>query len=158
MKIIVISDTHGNFPLALRACEHAEPIDLAIHLGDSDDGNDAELLEQFLDVDVIKVAGNCDPGSDAPRELIWECKGRRLLLAHGDRYGVKNGMSRLEQRALEAGADAVLFGHTHCATITTRSGMLFVNPGTLMKSGAPTTFAILEISSTGIEVNLQTIS
>jgi len=158
MKVIVISDTHGNFPLALRACEQSEPLDAAIHLGDGDNGNDADLLAQFLGIDLIRVAGNCDPGSSSPREILWECNGKRLLLAHGDRYGVKNGMGRLEQRGLEAGADAVLFGHTHCATITTLSGMLFVNPGTLMKSGTPTTFAILEISSTGIEASLQDIS
>lgn len=158
MKVIVISDTHGNFPLALRACEYVEPIDAVIHLGDGDCGNDVDLLAQFLSVDVIRVAGNCDPGSNAPREILWECNGKRLLLTHGDRYGVKNGMGRLEQRGIETGADAVLFGHTHCATITTLSGMLFVNPGTLMKSGTPTTFAILEISSTGIEASLQDIS
>ena len=158
MKVIVISDTHGNFPLALRACEQAEPIDAIIHLGDSDDGNDVDLLEQFLNIDVIRVAGNCDPGSAAPRELLWESNGKRLLLVHGDSYRVKNGMGRLEQRALEIGADAVLFGHTHCATITTLSGKLFINPGTLMKSATPTTFAILEIYSTGIEARLQEIS
>lgn len=158
MKVIVISDTHGNFPLAMRACEQAEPIDAAIHLGDGDNGNDADLLAEVLNVDVIRVAGNCDHGFAAPRELLWECNGKRLLLTHGDRYGVKNGMGRLEQRGIEAGADAVLFGHTHFATITTLSGMLFVNPGTLMNSGAPTTFAILEIESNGIKAYLQDIS
>ena len=158
MKVIVISDTHGNVPLALRACEQTKPFDAVIHLGDGDDGNDPDLIEQYLDIDVIRVAGNCDPNSAAPRELLWECNGKRLLLVHGDSYGVKNGMGRLEQRGLDAEADAVLFGHTHCATITTLSGMLFVNPGTLMKSDTPTTFAILEISSTGIKARLQDIS
>lgn len=158
MKVIVISDTHGNFPLALRACEQVESIDAVIHLGDGADGSDAALLEQFLDVDVIRIAGNCDPDSAAPRELIWEYGGKRLLLSHGDRYGVKSGMGKLEQRGLETGADAVLFGHTHCALITTLSGILFVNPGTLIKSGTPTTFAILEISSSGIDACLREIS
>lgn len=158
MKIIVISDTHGNFPLALQACEQTEQFDLVIHLGDSDDGNDIDLLEQFLNIDIIRVAGNCDPGSNAARELLCEYKGKRLLLAHGDRYGVKNGMSMLEQRGLETGADVVLFGHTHCAKITTLSGMLLVNPGTMMKSDKPATFAVLEICPTGINANLHYIS
>lgn len=156
MKILVISDTHGNYPLALRAADLAGSIDAVIHLGDGDD--DAELLARILDIEVIRVAGNCDSKSSAPRELLWECKGKRLLLAHGDRYGVKAGMSRLEQRGIEIGADAVLFGHTHLATVTALSGILFINPGTLMKSTACTSFAVMEIGPTGITARLQEIS
>ena len=156
MRILVISDTHGNSPLLLRAGERAEPIDAAIHLGDGNE--DADLLSHILDIEVIRVAGNCDQSSAAPRELLWECGGKRLLLVHGDQYGVRNGISRLEQRGIDLVADAVLFGHTHLATIITLSGILFINPGTLMKSSARTTFAIVEIDSSGIKTELQHIS
>lgn len=156
MRILVISDTHGNYPLALRACDQAEPLHAVIHLGDG--GNDADLLSLVLGSDPIRVAGNCDSGVAAPRELIWECEGKRLLLVHGDRYGVKSGLGRLEQRGIEAGVDVVLFGHTHCATITTLSGILFVNPGTLMRSVFQTTFAILEISPDNITAHIHNIA
>jgi len=152
MRILVISDTHGNYQLALRACDLAGAVDCVIHLGDGRD--DAELLSQILDITVIRVAGNCDPGSDAPRELLWECEGKRLLLAHGDRYDVKRGLGRLEQRCIETGADVALFGHTHCAMISVRADILFVNPGSLMNSGRKATFAILEITSCGIKAHL----
>jgi putative phosphoesterase len=155
MRILVISDTHGNYPLALRACELAEPVDTVIHLGDG--GDDAGLIHHALGINLIRVAGNCDHGSTGPREMLWECEGKRLLLAHGDRYGVKNGLGRLEQRGIEARADIVLFGHTHCATIITLSGILFVNPGTLMRSERQTTYAVLEISSAGVTANLHEI-
>jgi putative phosphoesterase len=144
MRILVISDTHGNFPLALKACSMAEQFDTLIHLGDGAD--DATLLNGILDQKVIHLAGNCDVGSTSPRELLWECEGKRLLLVHGDAYGVKNGLGRLEKRAVEVGADAVLFGHTHRATNTTLSGVLAVNPGTLMRTSQHTTFAVLEIT------------
>jgi len=152
MRILVISDTHGNVPLAFMAGEMAEPFDILIHLGDG--GDDAMILEHALDVQVIHIAGNCDLGSTSPRELLWECEGKKLLLVHGDAYGVKNGLARLGHRAREVGADAVLFGHTHRATITTLSGILAVNPGTLMRSSQPTTFAILEINLQDITAEL----
>lgn len=156
MRILVISDSHGNHPLALRACNLAEPVDYVIHLGDGSD--DIELLSWVPNLTLIRVAGNCDPRSDAPREMIWECEGKRLLLAHGDRYDVKSGLGRLERRGIESGADGVLFGHTHCATIVTLSGILFVNPGTLMSSDRQATFAILEITPDGISATLHDIA
>lgn len=155
MRILVISDTHGNFPLAFKACSLADQFDALIHLGDGAD--DAALLEDVLEVAVIHVAGNCDVGSASPRELLWECEGKKLLLVHGDAYGVKNGLARLEKRAREAGADAVLFGHSHRATITTLSGILAVNPGTLMRASQHTTFAILDITPHGITADLYDI-
>ena len=156
MKIIIMADTHGNYPLALRACKMAEPIDAIIHLGDG--AEDVQLLEAALSQPVISVAGNCDSGSTAPREFLWETGGKRVLLVHGDRYGVKNDLSRLEQRGLQMAADAVFYGHSHHASVKNLSGMLFVNPGTLMDSETPTTFALLEITSEGMSVNLMNIT
>jgi putative phosphoesterase len=155
MRILVISDSHGNSPLAFKACTMAEPFKVLIHLGDG--GDDAALLEYGLEEDVIHVAGNCDLGSASPRELLWECEGKRLLLVHGDAYGVKSGLGRLEKRAREVGADAVLFGHTHRATVTSLSGVLAVNPGTLIHTSQHTTYATLEITPHGITAELYDI-
>ncbi|MDA8415341.1 MAG: metallophosphoesterase [Desulfobacteraceae bacterium] len=155
MRILVISDSHGNVPLALLACEMADTFDALFHLGDG--GEDAEYLALALDSKVIHVAGNCDTGSDSPRELLLECEGKRLLLVHGDAYGVKGGLGTLVNRAREAGADAVLFGHTHRATVTTLSGILAVNPGTLLRTAPRKSFAILEITPSGISAQLYDI-
>lgn len=134
----------------------AEPFNAVIHLGDG--AVDANLLNDALDMTVIHITGNCDLGSVSPRELLWECEGKKLLLVHGDAYGVKNGLGRLEKRANEVGADAVLFGHTHRATITTLSGILAVNPGTLIRGSQHTTFATLEITPQGITADLYDIN
>jgi putative phosphoesterase len=152
MKILVMSDTHGNTQLALQACRQTSPFDAIIHLGDG--YADAELLAESLDVKVIQVAGNCDIGSNLPRERIWECEGKRILLVHGDAYSVKSGLEKLTSRAVETGVDAVLFGHTHWATITTLSEILFVNPGTLMHLTKHTSFAVLEIDQASIKAEL----
>ena len=155
MRILVISDSHGNFPRAIKASDLAETFDALFHLGDA--GEDAELLSHALDVPVVHVAGNCDIGSASPRELLLECEGKKLLLVHGDAYGVKSGLERLEKRARELGADAMLFGHTHRATITTLSGILVVNPGTLMRNAPHASFAVLEITPAGIAAQLYDI-
>lgn len=148
MKLLVTSDSHGNYPLLFRASDAASPLHVVIHLGDGSD--DAALLGQATGLEVIRVAGNCDHHSSLPRELIWECAGHRFLLTHGDAYGVKSGLFQLENRALQAGVNVVLYGHSHLAAITAQSGILFINPGTLMKRGGHTTYATLEVHSHGL--------
>jgi putative phosphoesterase len=151
-----MSDSHGNVPLALLACDMAGTFDSLIHLGDG--GEDAEILAHALDITVVHVAGNCDVCSAAPRELLLDYEGKKLLLMHGDAYGVKSGLGMLEKRAREAGVDAVLFGHTHRPTVTTLSGgILAVNPGTLTRTAQLKSFAILEITPADITAQLYDI-
>lgn len=150
MKILVLSDTHGNSTSAFRAHSCCEPVDIIIHLGDGE--VDADQLRDALDVPVISVAGNCDMGSRAPRERVWECEGKRVMLTHGDAYRVKSGLGMLQQRAEEIGADAVLFGHTHQAVHEKHSGILLVNPGTLSNSCQHRSYAVLIITPEEITV------
>ena len=148
MKFLVISDTHGSANRAFIAHSLAEPVDAIIHLGDG--AADADSLREALDVPVINVAGNCDPGSNAPRERVWVCEGKRILLTHGDAYQVKSGLARLRQRAEEVCADAVLFGHTHQMALEDQAGLLLVNPGTLASAAQHRSFAVLNITPEGI--------
>jgi hypothetical protein len=155
MKALVISDTHGNISLAFKAHSLSEPVDIIFHLGDGSD--DADLMRGVLDVPVINVAGNCDVGSVAPREFVWEYEGKKILLSHGDAYRVKSGLIKLEQRGREVGADAVLFGHSHLATNELRLELLLLNPGTLTRAANRRTFAVIEISSDSITASLHDI-
>jgi len=148
MKVLVISDTHGNVQRALAAFALSGPIDAVIHLGDGSD--DVEILRIALDVPLLHVAGNCDQGSSAPREIMWECEGRRILLTHGDEYQVKAGLTRLHQRAVEIGSEAVLFGHTHQAVCDNYRGIILLNPGALTNCDKLCSYAVLEITSEGI--------
>ncbi|OGU13149.1 MAG: hypothetical protein A2076_07700 [Geobacteraceae bacterium GWC2_53_11] len=148
MKVLVISDTHGNVNCAFIAHSRCEPVDALIHLGDG--CGDADLLREVLGIPVINVAGNCDPTSGAPRERVWECEGKRLLLTHGDIYQVKSGLERLRQRAQEIGVDAALFGHTHQSLLESNSGLLLLNPGTLANHGSHRSYAVVHISPEGI--------
>ena len=148
MKVLVISDTHGSSHRAFTAHSLSKPVDAVIHLGDG--AADAELLREALDIPVISIAGNCDSESHAPREIIWECEGRRIFLTHGDAYLVKSGLARLRQRAEEIRADAVLFGHTHQGVLENHAGLLLLNPGTLSNACHHCSYAVMAISPEGI--------
>lgn len=144
MKVLVISDTHGNVNRAFTAHTLCEPVDAIIHLGDG--CADANLLQEVLGIPVVNVAGNCDSGSTAPRELVWECVGKRFLLTHGDAYQVKSGLVKLRQKAINIGVDAVLFGHTHIAVLEDHAGLLLVNPGSLANQNRLRSYAVLIIT------------
>ncbi|MDD2540276.1 MAG: metallophosphoesterase [Desulfuromonadaceae bacterium] len=150
MKILVISDTHGNTNRAFIAHTLSEPVDAVIHLGDG--SADADVLRAVLDIPVINVAGNCDPGANAPREYVWECEGKRILLTHGDLYQVKFGLVKLRQRAKDTGVDAVLFGHTHQSVLENQNGLLLVNPGSLSNACHLRSYAVLIITPEDITV------
>lgn len=147
MRILVLSDTHGNYPLALRAIESCDSIDHVVHLGDL--LNDAYILEQITEREVIKVAGNCDLANDFARESSINIAGTHIFLTHGDRFQVKSGLSLLYKKALLERAQVVLYGHSHKAAITNIKGVLFVNPGCMNRESTNHSYAILTINRSG---------
>jgi uncharacterized protein len=146
MRLLVVSDSHGNYPHLLKAHELAGPVDHIIYLGDG--AEDARLMEQVLEVPVLRVAGNCDMDPNLPLELTLEFGPCRVFLTHGNRQLVKSGLRALVDRGIEVGASVVLYGHTHRPAVQVESGMLFVNPGAL-KHGFPQSYAILTLSGSG---------
>jgi uncharacterized protein len=145
MKLLVISDSHGNYSHALKAHELAGPVDQIIHLGDGAD--DARLMEKVLEVPVHLVAGNCDFDAALPQDLTLEFGECRLFLTHGNRQLVKTDLTQLIDKGMEVGATVVLYGHTHKAAVASAEGMLLVNPGTL-KAGAAGSYAIITVEGT----------
>ena len=152
MKLLIISDSHGNYPLAVKAVELAGLIDLVVHLGDGIE--DARIVESISGHPVIRVPGNCDLGAQGEREILTTLADRITLITHGDRYSVKAGLTRLQIRAEELKANVVLYGHTHHASIDTIGDILFVNPGCLNVSCRNASFALLTITSDGIAAEI----
>jgi putative phosphoesterase len=152
MKFLILSDTHGNYPLAVRAIEQTGRVDRIIHLGD--EMEDARIIEKIVGRPVIKVPGNCDLDATAPRELCKTIAHKRIFLTHGDRYNVKAGLTQLHKKALEERAQIVLFGHSHLAAIETIDGILFINPGSLQSFRTTPTYAVLSIAPDGISAQI----
>lgn len=125
-KIVVLSDTHGNLSSIEKLSDIIKESDYVFHLGDYE--RDINAFQREFGEDKIRsVKGNCDGGG---KDLILDIEGLKILLTHGDRYGVKNGLLTLSLKAEELGVKAVFYGHTHNADITEIKDILYVNPGT----------------------------
>ena len=156
MRLAIFSDTHGNYPLALRALEDAGQLAGVIHLGDEIE--DAGIIEDIVGCPVVKVAGNCDRGTAIPRELNCLFAGVRFYLTHGDAFGVKGGLARLRAKAAAEDAQVVLYGHTHLAAVDRFDGILFVNPGTLHQGSDLKSFATIDIDAGTISARIVRLS
>lgn len=144
MKIMVVSDTHGNYLAPLACLDENSGVDLIVHLGD--EISDGRMLCNLTEVPVLLVPGNCDPEAREPRELCGVIGGQRIFMTHGDRYRVKNGLDALVSKAAEEKASVVLFGHTHVPLVLRENGLLLVNPGTLMAGCKSKSYAILTVT------------
>ena len=153
MRIAVVSDSHGGKYHLERFVQHCktEKFDQVFHLGDV--VGDAKYLRDNLDIPVALVAGNCDFYSRENRELCLNLGGKRFLLVHGDKYGVKLGYERLSYYAEENMADCALFGHTHQPFAAFVGGALLVNPGAL-KNG---NMCVLDVTEKDIVPHLMNI-
>jgi hypothetical protein len=142
VKILVVSDSHGNVSNMCDALERERP-DLVFHLGDVvRDGYQLHLAHP--EVELVQVAGNCDYLRDAPLERTVEVEGCKLILCHGHTYYVKNGYHYLAQHGREAGAAVILCGHTHRALHDTYGSLQVLNPGSV-GFGPDPTYGILQV-------------
>jgi len=156
VKIAVLSDTHGNYPLAVRILDRIPDLSGIIHLGDNT--CDAALVELALSRPVIKIAGNCDAAAEGARELLLHIGEAHLFLTHGDLYNVKCGMDRLIRRVARENVSIALYGHTHIPSIQERDNILFVNPGCLRNTAACQTIALLSIANGAVSADIVPVS
>lgn len=140
VKILVFSDSHGRVGPMQRAID-AEVPDLVCHLGDCE----RDCRQLVWDGPLCQVCGNCDLAPAQPGVYSAAYAGYRFFMTHGHLYGVKYGLLRLSLAAQEAGADVVLFGHTHVPYCSCEGGRWFLNPGSCGQSALPT-YGIIEIT------------
>ena len=129
MKILVLSDSHGNVEHMARAVEREQPR-LILHLGDC--SRDADKLHaRFPDTPLAQVPGNCDYRSTEPPERLLLIEDKRIMICHGHTFGVKQSLLQAGYAAEEENLDLFLFGHTHRPLVDKRGKTLFVNPGSI---------------------------
>lgn len=120
MKIGVISDTHGLLrPEVLPKLEGVESI---LHLGDVGDPGILDALREIAPVTAVR--GNVDtkgPCSRLPETDVLLIEGGYLYLLHN--------IETLHLDPAAAKFSAVLYGHSHKATISRHKGVLYFNPG-----------------------------
>ena len=127
MRIGVLSDTHGSAAAYASALDAMGKVDLILHAGDY--SSDARIMAKRTGVPTQFVGGNCDYNKDDEQELELMLCGFKVLLVHGHNHGVKRSTDRLQEHALERGADVCIFGHSHQAANFRVDKCLFLNPG-----------------------------
>ncbi len=149
MKVLVVSDVHGERKRLEEILKTHEDANLVISLGDS------ELKQKFLqDRDIIAIKGNYPFDKGFAYEHLMDIKGVNTLLVHGHRHKVRSGISRLYHDMVGKNATLALFGHTHQMTFEHCQGRFLLNPGSVAQSRGMETesYLTMKISDEAIEL------
>ncbi|WP_431027418.1 metallophosphoesterase [Lysinibacillus sp. LZ02] len=129
MKLLVMSDTHGDAEVIKKVRDYHPQVDAVVHCGDSELPYDHAYLEG-----VERVRGNCDRTDDRfPNEKVFELGETTVFVTHGHLFNVKSSILSLMYRAKEVGANICCFGHSHLLGAEMVDDILFINPGSLLK-------------------------
>lgn len=161
VRLLVVSDTHGELDNVKKLVEKARTIkpDIVIHLGD--DSPDAEPLKE-IGAQLYVVPGVFEPHYKDPqtkRRLVIEVEGLKILLSHTDtKHQNDPPEERDPQEVLNAGEVDMLFhGHTHIPKVEIRNRKIILNPGHLKtsdKKGYPPTYAIVDIDKEKVSIRI----
>jgi putative phosphoesterase len=171
LKVALISDTHVPDQirrLPSRLIERLHGVDLILHAGDL---VRLDVLESLRSVArVIAVHGNMDEPTvlrRLPRKRLLTLAGRRVGLIHGnqapaiERQYSKPGYS-YDAPPMGAfydylqgelpGAEIIVFGHLHVPVVKHWHGRLLVNPGPVAPNRGRSSFALLKLGGSEVEV------
>jgi len=126
MKILAVSDTHGDREILAKLLERHPNLDGYFYAGDS------ELpASDVLFTTYHAVAGNMDFDSGFPLTVTEVVAGETVFMTHGHRYNVNFGLDNLIEAGQQVEANIILFGHTHQLGVEMHAGMLVLNPGSI---------------------------
>ena len=159
MKILMISDTHGNTSMINKMVSLAVDFDLTIHLGDNyPDG------VPFIDsnVPIIRVPGTWGweyQDNTIDNRRYEEFLGWRFFLTHTPTIDVHDLDSDLDPVDVlnNNGCDIFCHGHTHKPTIYTVGNVTVLNPGHLKSSfdrGYNASYAKIELSELKCKISV----
>ena len=129
MKVLIVSDTHGNDRNLERVLLQNYPMDAVFHLGDM--VGSESYIEDICPCPVNMVSGNNDFLSPAQAEQVVEMEGHRIFMTHGHRYGVTYNLEKVKLAAEARKCDLVFCGHSHRPLVDDEERIIVVNPGSL---------------------------
>lgn len=171
MKILVVSDTHGELEYTKSILRRHKDVDKKLHLGDI--GFPAEELRDFC-----IVRGNHDHDLRLPKELIFPLEKRKAICLHGHLFDEaivsvivnrKDASSmelmdlclqalykRLAAYAKQQGCDTLFFGHTHHRCFLEMDGVVLINPGSVFLGTPQSGYALVEVH--GHDIRMEYVS
>ena len=129
MRILVVSDTHGNAKRIQEILRIEQGFDALIHCGDIE--GEEDQIRKFTGIPCYMCAGNNDWFSQLKGELTFKLDDYRFLVTHGHRYGISLGVEHLLEEARSRNVSVVLFGHTHRQYLSSFGSLTMMNPGSL---------------------------
>lgn len=158
MKILVVSDTHGEMPVDIKSMD----FDAVIHAGDIGDAAFFGALNTAAgEKNLYAVSGNTDfvLSGYLPESVSINIGGLNFFMVHN--LTAPHRILPANESAMNAAkAEIVVFGHTHTPLVEERGGRIFINPGSLGKVGLTghRSFATAETgTSGGIEIKISDI-
>ncbi|MCR5309221.1 MAG: YfcE family phosphodiesterase [Bacilli bacterium] len=139
MKILLVSDTHGNNEVLDKLVKKHPDMDLYLHLGDSE--ATPEQLRPF-----ITVRGNCDYFSDADDKFMIRTEVGYLFAAHKPPF--------VDPIVAEkSNITIICHGHTHKRRFEKIGKILYINPGAISfaRDGNDLSYLILEIENSKVK-------
>lgn len=140
MKIVVISDTHGNAEIIRNIRLLNSNADMFLHLGDS------ELPDYLLD-GFATVRGNCDHFIDAPYNRTIQTSYGNIYLEHGHQHTLNEDYIKSKNCLI------FLSGHTHCQSLKKISNTYVANPGspTRPRDGHYGSYLVIELDENKVD-------
>ncbi len=145
MRILVLSDSHGQAKAMQRAIEAQPTAEAVIFLGDG--YRDFEYCKKFIgDRRIYAVKGNNDFYCEYPlRQIINEC-GENIYISHGHYEYVKSTLNKILVKAKDSDCKIALYGHTHNQRAEYYDGTHLFCPGALYKNE----YGVIDITDNGI--------
>lgn len=151
MKVILVSDSHGDRRCLDYLRETYSDADAFVHCGDLQIPSEEAK-------DFICVRGNTDFDPDYPWGRVEDFDGCRVLIVHGHAYLSpfdRDDLTPLVTAAKRYECSAVFYGHTHVSDDRTVEGVRVLNPGSIRRPKdfrfPHPTYMVLDISKDGIE-------
>lgn len=138
MRIIIISDTHGDKTFFDLINYHQA--DVMLHAGDS------QLMKKdFIDKPILIVRGNCD-FDNFDLTCNFSTEKNTFFMTHGDLDNVNFGCDEIVSLAKENGANICIYGHTHIVDVHKQDDIICINPGSFTRSlcAYPNSYMLLE--------------
>ena len=149
IRILIISDSHGNLNNVMQVLKKENNIDIILHLGDTI--QDAiSIMETSKDIEFHYVGGNDDNRQKQPKEKIIEGMGGKIFITHGHLYNIKRSFDNIILKSKELKVDIAIFGHNHIQKCIVNDGIIFINPGSISEPRGEDelefSYSILELS------------
>lgn len=131
MRILVLSDSHGDYFTMRKIIEAQPTAEAVVFLGDGH--LDFERCKPLLDGKrIYAVKGNNDFHCDHPKNQVINEGGINIYITHGQYEYVKSSFGRLLSIAKQNNCPLALHGHTHEQREENCDGIKFFCPGAVM--------------------------